>query len=47
MTKIKEEISFKTDKDKMYDDLYGCLCGVTDKEDMKKLLADLCTFNEV
>ena len=47
MTKLKEEISFKTDKDKMYDDLYGCLCGVTDKEDMKKLLADLCTFNEV
>lgn len=47
MTKMREEVDFRPDKEKMYDDLYQCLCGVTDKEEMKKLLQDLCTFNEV
>ena len=37
----------KYDKDKIYGELYDCLAKISSPDDIKALLADLCTYNEV
>ncbi len=37
----------KFDKIKAHKDLYDCFSKIDNPEDIEKLLADLCTFNEV
>ena len=37
----------KYDKQKAHKDLYECFSKIDNPEDFEKLLADLCTYNEV